>query len=100
RRTSSFNDGKGARRGRLWAGPTARMETEPLGRLYRIDPDGTATSVADGFICSNGPSFSPDGRVMYHTCSHERVINAYDIDPATGQSSNRRVFARIDPAAG
>jgi xylono-1,5-lactonase len=96
----SFNDAKCDRQGRLWAGTTDRMETEPLGRLYRIDPDATATSVADGFVCSNGPSFSPDGRVMYHTCSHERVINAYDIDPRTGHASNRRVFARIAPAAG
>jgi len=96
----SFNDAKCDGQGRLWAGTTDRLEKEPLGRLYRIDPDGTAASVADGFICSNGPSFSPDGRIMYHTCSHEGVINAYDIDPGTGQASNRRVFARIDPAAG
>jgi sugar lactone lactonase YvrE len=33
---------------------------------------------------------------MYHSCSHERVINAYDIDPATGRASNRRLFARIE----
>jgi sugar lactone lactonase YvrE len=96
----SFNDAKCDRQGRLWAGTTDRMESEAIGRLYRIDLDGTATSVADGFVCSNGPSFSPDGRVMYHTCSHERVINAYDIDPITGGASNRRVFARIDPSAG
>jgi sugar lactone lactonase YvrE len=96
----SFNDAKCDRQGRLWAGTTDRLEKEPLGRLYRIDPDGTATSVADGFICSNGPSFSPDGRVMYHTCSHERVINAYDIDLRTGHATNRRVFTRIDPTAG
>jgi xylono-1,5-lactonase len=96
----SFNDAKCDRQGRLWAGTTDRMEAEAIGRLYRIDPDGTATCFADGFVCSNGPSFSPDGRVMYHTCSHERVINAYDIDGASGRASNRRVFATIDPSAG
>jgi sugar lactone lactonase YvrE len=96
----SFNDAKCDRQGRLWAGTTDRMETEALGRLYRIDPDGTATSFAEGFVCSNGPSFSPDGRIMYHSCSHERVINAYDIDPATGRASNPRLFARIAPAKG
>jgi sugar lactone lactonase YvrE len=96
----SFNDAKCDRQGRLWAGTTDRMETEAIGRLYRIDPDGKATSFVDGFVCSNGPSFSPDGLVMYHTCSHERVINAYDLDGRTGETSNRRVFATIDPAAG
>ena len=40
------------------------------------------------------------GRVMYHSCSHERVINAYDIDPETGRASNPRVFATIEAQAG
>jgi sugar lactone lactonase YvrE len=97
---ASFNDAKCDRQGRLWAGTTDRLETEKIGRLYRIDPDAKATSFAEGFICSNGPSFSPDGRVMYHTCSHERVIHAYDIAADTGVASNRRVFAAIDPADG
>jgi sugar lactone lactonase YvrE len=96
----SFNDAKCDRQGRLWAGTTDRMESEAIGRLYRIDPDGKTTPVVDGFICSNGPSFSPDGRVMYHTCSHERVINAFDIDARTGEAFNRRLFATIDPSAG
>lgn len=96
----SFNDAKCDRQGRLWAGTTDRMEAEALGQLYRIDPEGVATCFAEGFVCSNGPSFSPDGRVMYHSCSHERVINAYDIDPATGRASNPRPFARIDPSKG
>jgi sugar lactone lactonase YvrE len=96
----SFNDAKCDRHGRLWAGTTDRLETDALGALYRIDGDGTATSFAEGFVCSNGPSFSPDGRIMYHTCSHERVINAYDIDPATGRATNRRLFAKIDATAG
>ncbi|HEY4162252.1 MAG TPA: SMP-30/gluconolactonase/LRE family protein [Dongiaceae bacterium] len=96
----SFNDAKCDRQGRLWAGTTDRMETEAIGQLYRIDADGQATSFAEGFVCSNGPSFSPDGRVMYHTCSHERVIHAYDIDARTGTASNRRLFATVDPSAG
>jgi sugar lactone lactonase YvrE len=96
----SFNDAKCDRQGRLWAGTTDRLETEAIGQLYRIDADGQTTSFAEGFVCSNGPSFSPDGRVMYHTCSHERVIHAYDIDLRTGQASNRRLFATVDPSAG
>ena len=97
---ASFNDAKCDRQGRLWAGTTDRLETERIGRLYRIDPNGSVTSVADGFICSNGPSFSPDGRIMYHTCSHERVIHAYDVAQDSGQVANRRVFATIDASAG
>jgi len=97
---AGFNDAKCDRQGRLWAGTTDRLEKERIGRLYRFDAKGTATSIAEGFICSNGPSFSPDGRTMYHTRSSERVIDAYDIDPDTGAASNRRVFATIDAGAG
>ena len=97
---ASFNDAKCDRQGRLWAGTTDRLETEKIGRLYRIGPNGEFTSVSQDFVCSNGPSFSPDGRIMYHTLSHERIIHAYDVDPGTGEVSNRRIFAIIDPSAG
>jgi D-xylonolactonase len=92
---ASFNDAKCDRQGRLWAGTVDRLETETIGCLYRLDPDGGFEAIADGFICSNGPSFSPNGRTMYHTRSHERVIMGYDIDPVTGVASNPRVFANI-----
>ncbi len=95
-----FNDAKCDRQGRLWAGTTDRQETERLGGLYRFDPDGTWERVVIGFIASNGPSFSPDGTIMYHTRSHERLIFAYDDDPQTGAASNERVFARYDASAG
>ena len=97
---ASFNDAKCDRQGRLWAGTTDRMESEKIGCLYRIDPDGTATCFADGFVCSNGPSFSPDGRIIYHTRSHERAIYAYDIALDTGRASSPRVFATIEADAG
>jgi D-xylonolactonase len=95
-----FNDGKCDRQGRLWAGTTDRLETEPIGELYRIACNGQTALIASGFIASNGPSFSPDGRIMYHTSSHDRTIYAYDIDVETGAASNRQIFARIDRADG
>lgn len=97
---ASFNDAKCDRQGRLWAGTTDRLETETIGGLYRIDPDGSAHAIADGFICSNGPSFSPDGRTIYHTRTHDRQIWAYDIDPATGTATRGRIFATIPPGEG
>ena len=97
---ASFNDAKCDRQGRLWAGTTDRLETEPVGCLYRIDRGASVARIADGFICSNGPSFSPDGRVMYHTRTHDRAIYAYDIHPKTGEATNGRIFARIEPDTG
>jgi xylono-1,5-lactonase len=97
---ASFNDAKCDRQGRLWAGTTDRQETEPIGQLYRLDGDGMVQLMVDGFICSNGPSFSPDGRVMYHTQTHDRVIYAYDIDVGTGEARNQRIFAIVEPDTG
>lgn len=97
---ASFNDGKCDRQGRLWAGTTDRLETEKVGALYRIDQGGETVRIVDGFICSNGPSFSPDGRVMYHSRTHDRAIYAHDVDPETGAASEGRLFARIEPDAG
>jgi sugar lactone lactonase YvrE len=99
-----FIDGKCDRQGRLWAGTTDRLEAEPIGELYRIESDGQAALIASGFIASNGPSFSPNGRIMYHTSSHDRTIYAYDIDPATSiepaslrtHRSCRRYSRRLD----
>ncbi|MFZ5673573.1 MAG: SMP-30/gluconolactonase/LRE family protein [Pseudomonadota bacterium] len=97
---ASFNDAKCDRQGRLWAGTTDRLETEKVGALFRIDRGNAADRIVDGFICSNGPSFSPDGRVMYHSRTHDRAIYAHDIDPVTGEAGKGRVFATIEPEAG
>lgn len=97
---ASFNDAKCDRQGRLWAGTTDRLETEKVGALFRIDRGNAAARIVGGFICSNGPSFSPDGRVMYHSRTHDRAIYAHDIDPETGAAGEASVFARIEPEAG
>lgn len=99
-RAPCFNDAKCDRQGRLWAGTTDRLETETIGALFRIDRGNDAARIVDGFICSNGPSFSPDGRVMYHSRTHDRAIYAHDIDTETGMAGEARVFARIAPEAG
>jgi xylono-1,5-lactonase len=97
---ATFNDAKCDRQGRLWAGTTDMLETEEYGKLYRIDADGSAHLFADGFICSNGPSFSPAGDRMYHTRSHDRVIDVFELDPATGKAGEPRILAEFSPELG
>jgi len=97
---ASFNDAKCDRQGRLWAGTTDRLETQQLGALYRFAVEGTSTIWAKDFVCSNGPSFSPDGKIMYHTRSHERTIYACDLDPDSGQILGERIFATLDSSEG
>lgn len=94
-----FNDGCIDPQGRLWAGTMATKlpSTEPLGALYRIDPDGSHTKFSDGFFTTNGLAFSPDGRTMYVSDSGRSVMTvwAYDYDTNTGTPSNLRVFADL-----
>lgn len=97
---ASFNDAKCDRQGRLWAGTTDRLETEAVGALFMIDTNQRIERISDGFICSNGPSFSPDGRIIYHTRTHNRAIYAHDIDLETGKAGPGRVFAEIPAGQG
>jgi D-xylonolactonase len=77
------------------------MPTEDrLGRLYRLDPDGTLTQVLDAVDISNGMGFSPDLQHLYYTESRKRTITRFDYDRATGALSNRRIFVEIPPGEG
>jgi sugar lactone lactonase YvrE len=94
-----FNDGKVDREGRFWAGTMDRFEREPSGKLYRLDPDLSWTQVDSGYLVTNGPAFSNDGRTMYHTDSARRRVYAFDLAP-DGTAANRRVFAEFGEADG
>ena len=94
-----FNDGKVDRAGRFWAGTMDRTETSTSGSLYRLDPDLTCTRVDSGYAVTNGPAFSVDGRILYHTDSGRQTIFAFDLDEA-GNASNRRVLARFTDGDG
>lgn len=96
-----FNDGRVDPRGRFWAGTMGDPAwDQPVGSLYRFDPDQTVSRMCTQVICSNGTAWSPDGRTMYYTESFRYAIFAYDFDAATGALANRRIFAEIDRALG
>ncbi len=88
-----FNDGSVDPAGRFWTGSLDDGEAPPLGRLYRLDGDGTCTAVDEGFYCSNGMDWSPDGRWMYFADSRADVIYRYDFDVESGSAVARQVFA-------
>lgn len=94
-----FNDGKCDEHGRFWFGSMHEPQREALGSLYRLSPAGEV-SVADTQYCvANGPTFSPDGTIAYHTDSRRGVIYAFDCS-TDGELSRRRQFVRIDPVDG
>ncbi|GAC1349931.1 MAG: CBU_1789 family Dot/Icm type IV secretion system effector [Ktedonobacteraceae bacterium] len=90
-----FNDGAVDCRGRFWAGTMcgrAEICRDPEGNLYRLDPDGSISTMETDIFIANGIGWSPDNTIMYFTDSPRHVIYAYDFDPATGMIANRRSF--------
>jgi sugar lactone lactonase YvrE len=91
-KTNRLSDGKCDRRGRYWCGSTNSNLKDPTGSLYRLDADGTCTTMAEGTIVSNGIAWSPDDRTMYYADSRALTVWAYDFDLESGSLSHRRVF--------
>ena len=76
------------------------MEEGPNGALYRLDPDLSLHKLDDQIIVSNGPCWSPDGRIFYFADTWSGEIWAYDYDLDTGAVSNKRTFCKIDRSRG
>jgi D-xylonolactonase len=85
--------------GRLWFGSMDDDETEPRGVLYRWDCRVAPIACDQGFVISNGPAFSPDGRTLYHTDSVRRTIYRFEV-ASDGSASGKRPFIQIEDGAG
>ena len=96
-----YNDGKVSPDGRFFVGSMDdRPEKQPVGGLYRIDPDGSCTQVLDGLLVSNGLAWSGDGRTLFHSDSRAGYVQAFDYDPATGDISRQRRLRTLVEAEG
>jgi xylono-1,5-lactonase len=89
-----FNDGKTDRSGRFWAGTMDDSERTAAGSLYRLDFDLRWARMDDGYRVTNGPAFSPGGRLLYHADSARQVIYVYDVNEG-GELGERNLFARF-----
>jgi sugar lactone lactonase YvrE len=87
-----FNDGHVDAQGALWFGSMHDAEALPTGALYRFDGRRIAR-MDEGYIITNGPALSPDGRTLYHTDTLDKRIYAFDVVP--GGLSNKRLFVEI-----
>lgn len=89
-----LNDAKVDLQGRVWFGSMDNDEKAKAGAFYRLDPDFSVHRVDGGYICANGPTFSPDGKIVYHTDSTVREIYRFDVRP-DGSLGGKRVFVRF-----
>jgi len=92
-----LNDGFVDSEGFLWFGSMDDTEEEPSGALYQLGDEGCIRR-DPGYIVTNGPAESPDGRTLYHTDTLAGTIYAFD-RARNGQLSNKRVFVHV-PAGG
>jgi sugar lactone lactonase YvrE len=53
-----------------------------------------------GLLTSNGAAFSPDGRTFYHADTPTHALRAYDVDPATGELGDDRLFHQFETGTG
>ena len=89
-----LNDGTVGPDGAIWFGSKNEPEDEASGAWYRWDGRGEPVRFDDGYVVTNGPAFSPDGRTLYHSDSGNRRVFARDI-AADGSLSENRLFVEI-----
>jgi sugar lactone lactonase YvrE len=88
-----FNDGHVDGQGRLWFGSMDDSERAPSGALYRFDGAHVAR-MDEGYVITNGPAVSPDGRTLYHTDTLDKRVYAFDLAP-DGSLAKKRLYAEI-----
>jgi sugar lactone lactonase YvrE len=91
-----LNDAAVDRWGRVWAGTMDDREESASGALYRVDRAGDCTRVDTGYVVSNGPTFSPDHSLLYHTDTTRRVIYRFSLDDDGGLSDRSTFVAFPD----
>lgn len=77
---SRMNDAKVDSDGRIWAGTMDHDGAIPVGALYRFDRDYVWHKMDEGYLVTNGPTFSPDGQILYHTDSYRRTIYRFEVE--------------------
>lgn len=99
--TNRFNDAKVDPQGRLWAGTMDFDCEEKSGALYRLDADLTWSRHDEdhAYIVTNGPTFSPDGKTLYHTDTLAKQVFAFDLGD-DGSLHNKRLFIELEEGQG
>jgi len=96
-----FNDGKCDARGRFWGGTMDFATTDPTGHFYRFDAQGRGERAIElGWIVTNGPTWTLDGRTLFVNDTVHRRVLAHDFDPDTGAVGAAREWLVLPPADG
>jgi sugar lactone lactonase YvrE len=88
-----LNDGKCDANGRFWVGSMSQDLVPGLGRLYRIDGEGTCRVADEGLTLSNGLGWSPDSSRFYLIDTIPGILFVWDFDLDAGEIRNKRVLS-------
>ncbi|MFL6673073.1 MAG: SMP-30/gluconolactonase/LRE family protein [Massilia sp.] len=95
-----LNDAKADVHGHLWFGTMNNADVRrPDGRLFRLSPGLELREQEREVHICNGPAFSTDGLVMYHTDSLLGRVHAYPVGPG-GVLGAPRLWRQFDRAEG
>jgi D-xylonolactonase len=96
-----LNDAKADSTGAVWCGSLNNDdESQPLGALFRLGPDGNWQTMDSGYQVANGPALSEAHGVMLHTDSARQTIYRFDLDVDAGAIANKRVWRTFSAAEG
>ncbi len=93
---SRTNDGACDPAGRMLVGTLALDDREGQESLYRVEDDGSLTTLDSDLGLSNGLGWSPDGTLFYNTDTDSGIIWVRDYDAASGATGPRRLHLRIE----
>lgn len=94
-----FNDGKVGPDGRYWAGTMDDREELLSGSLYAFSRDGSFELLDAGYAVPNGPAFSPDGHIAYHTDTARQTVYSFQLK-SNGQIDDKKAFLQLKPGEG
>lgn len=74
-------------------------QTGGVGTLYRMTPNLSVSEIDGDYQITNGPAFSPCGRILYHTETIGQMIYRFDIAD-DGLITNKTVHIRTPSDGG
>lgn len=99
-----FNEGGCDPQGRFFCGSMAYGGSakggQPVGVLWRLDPDGSAHVALEGLTIPNGLAWSPDGQRAYHVDSPSGEVSLLHVAPDTGEVLDREPWVQLADVLG
>jgi len=96
-----LNDAKADASGAVWCGSLDNDdESQPLGCLYRLSPQGQWQVIDQGYTVANGPAIDEAQKVLMHTDSGRRTIYQFGLDVITGTVAGKRIWKVFSESEG